>query len=164
MWSRRPFAIHGISIDPNSSQVTLTLKDQRPIMCLVRDPAWSDKASGNLLDGIARFATPGATFTFRGLLSTRSRIRLASPRLPTDVPAYGDGGLCSLLVAARCVQATTSRTIHPPGRGTLRKGRSSVKVNLAAVSVQLIKRWRIAITTPQTTRGLLGWRERSVGV
>lgn len=136
VWSRRPFAIHGISIDPNSSQVTLTLKDQRPIMCLVRDLAWSDKASGNLLDGIARFATPGATFTFsRASEHTFTNPVGESETATTDVPAYGDGGLYMLSASGGRAASRYYVTNNSSARTwNAAQGSFVCQVNLAAVS------------------------------
>ena len=97
VWQRRPFEVHEQSIDLNTMSVSLKLKDQRPIRCLVRDLAWSDKASGSIGDGIARFSTPGSVWTFtRGSEHTLTNPVGESETVPTDIPAYGPYGLFML--------------------------------------------------------------------
>lgn len=93
-WQRRPFALHEMSIDLNSMMVSAKFKDQRPIRMLVRDLAWSDKASGSLGDGIARFLTPGALAVFtRPAAETFTNPVGESETVPVDTQGYADGGL-----------------------------------------------------------------------
>lgn len=136
-WQLRPFAVHGLSIDLNSMSVGARIKDQRQIRCLVRDLAWSDKASGTLLDGIARFATPGAIFTHtRASEHTFTNPVGESEVATTDVPAYGSGGLYMLSAsggraAPRYYVSNSSAT----GRTlSAAQGSFQCEVNLAAVS------------------------------
>lgn len=138
VWQRRPFAVHGLGIDMNTMSVTSRLKDQRPIRCLVRDLAWSDKASGGggLADGIARFATPGAVFTFtRASEHTYTNPVGESEIALTDVAAYGDGGLYMLSASGGraapryyVTNNSTARTLSAA------QGSFQCEVNFAAVS------------------------------
>ena len=135
-WQRRPFAVHGHSIDLNTLRVTTRLKDQHPIRCLVRDLAWSDKASGPLGDGIARFAVPGATWSFtRASSATFTNPVGESETVATDVPAYADGGLQILAAAGgraqdvyRVTNSSTARTWNAE------RGSFECEVALATVS------------------------------
>lgn len=136
VWQRRPMAIHGLSIDQNAYTVTAEVKDQRPIRRLVRDLAWSDKASGLIGDGIARFATPGATFTFeRTGEHTFTNPVGESETAPANVPAYGDGGLY-ILPASGGRGAARFYVTNNSGERTLNalQGSFQCQVNLEAVS------------------------------
>jgi len=87
-------AVHGISIDQNAYRASLKLKDERPLLCLVHDYAFSNKASGTLLDGIARFSTPGSEFVFtRPGTETFTNPVGDSETAPINSPGYADGGL-----------------------------------------------------------------------
>jgi Concanavalin A-like lectin/glucanases superfamily len=87
-------ALDSIDIDLNAMKATAKLKDMRPVLCLVRDLAYSPKASGVLGDGIARFATPGATWTFtRAAEETFTNPVGESETVPANIPGYADGGL-----------------------------------------------------------------------
>lgn len=135
-WQLRPFALHGLDIDLNNLTVSSTLKDQEPLLCLVRDLAWSDKASGTLLDGIARFATPGATFNFsRASDHTYTNAVGESETATTDQPAYSSWGLYMLSssggrAAPRyyVTNNSTARTLNAA------QGSFQAEVKLAAVS------------------------------
>ncbi len=135
-WQRRPMVIYETTIDPNAMTVEVQARDMRPLLCLVRDLAWSDKASGALGDGIARFATPGATWTFtRASSATFTNPVGESETVAKDVPAYADGGLQILAAAGgraqdiyRVSNNSTART-WPAARGGF-----SAEVSLASVS------------------------------
>lgn len=119
VWQRRPFAVHGIDIDPNTSTVTMELKDQRPIRCLVRDLAWSDKSSGVLADGIARFMTPGATFTFtRASEETFTNPVGESETVPANIPGYADGGLLMAVGSRAYYSNNTGKRTWSASQGT----------------------------------------------
>jgi len=135
-WQRRPFAVHGHSIDLNTLRVTTRLKDQYPIRCLVRDLAWSDKASGPLGDGIARFAVPGATWSFtRASSATFTNPVGESETVATDVPAYADGGLQILAAAGGRAQEVYYVTNSSGARTwNAERGTFECEVNLATVS------------------------------
>lgn len=136
VWQRRLFAIHGLQIDMNAMAVTARIKDQRDIRCLVRDLAWSDKASGNLLDGIARFATPGAIFTHTRASEHSFTNPVGETEVATiDVPAYGLGGLY-MLSASGGRSAPRYYVTNNSGARTLSAAQGSFQceVNLAAVS------------------------------
>jgi len=135
-WQRRPFAVHGHSIDLNTLRVTTRLKDQHPIRCLVRDLAWSDKASGPLGDGIARFAVPGATWSFtRASSATFTNPVGESETVATDVPAYADGGLQILAAAGGRAQEVYYVTNSSGARTwNAERGTFECEVNLATVS------------------------------
>lgn len=136
VWQRRPFAVHGIDIDPIGMGTTLRLKDQRAARCLVRDLAWSDKASGTLRDGISRFSTPGSVFTFtRASEHTFTNPVGESETVPADCEAYGDGGLY-MLSAAGSIAAPRYYVTNNTGERTLNaaQGTFFCEVNLAAVS------------------------------
>jgi len=135
-WQRRTFVAFGLSLDLNAMTVKARLKDQRPIQFLVRDLAWSDKASGVLMDGIARFATPGATFTFtRASEHTFTNPVGESEVATTDIPAYGDGGLY-MLSSSGGRAASRYYVTNNSGSRTLNAAQGSFQceVNLAAVS------------------------------
>ena len=94
VWQRRPGIVHGLSIDLNALTIRLKMKDHRPVRCLVRDLAWSDKASGNIGDGIARFSTPGSTWSFtRAMEETFTNPVGESESVPNNVPGYAADGL-----------------------------------------------------------------------
>jgi len=136
VWQRRPFSVHSMSIDLNSMTVSAKLKDQRPIRCLLRDLAWSDKASGSLGDGIARFATPGATWSFtRASEHTFTNPVGESETVPVDTAAYGSGGLY-MLSSSGGRAAPRYYVTNNSGKRTLNAAQGSFvcEVNLAAVS------------------------------
>ena len=136
VWQRRPFSVHEMSIDLNTMRVSARLKDQRSIRCLVRDLAWSDKASGALGDGIARFATPGAVFTHTRASEHSFTNPVGETEVATvDVPAYGLGGLYMLSASGGraapryyVTNNSTARTLSAA------QGSFQCEVNLAAVS------------------------------
>jgi hypothetical protein len=110
-WERRPFIIHGLDLDLNTMTTRLKLRDMRPVRCLVRDLAWSDKASGSIGDGIARFSTPGSTWTFtRAMEETFTNPVGESETVPADVPGYADGGLQILAGASVSRYYVTNNT------------------------------------------------------
>lgn len=135
VWQQRLLAVHGVSIDPNSYRVKVRMKDQRPILCLVRDLAYSPKASGVLGDGIARFATPGAVFTFERASEHSFTNPVGETEVaPINVPAYGDGGLYMLSASGGRAASryyvtnnSTARTLNAA------QGSFQCEVNLAAV-------------------------------
>jgi hypothetical protein len=136
VWQRRPFAVHGMSIDLNTMKVIARLKDQRPIRCLVRDLAWSDKASGSLGDGIARFSTPGSVWTFtRASEHTFTNPVGESETVPTDTPAYGPFGLFMLSASGGRAAPRYKVTNNSTARTWLAaQGGFNCEVYLAAVS------------------------------
>jgi len=135
-WQRRPFALHGTTINMDALAVTAKLKDQRPIMCLVRDLAWSDKASGTMRDGIARFSTPGAVFTHtRASEATFTNPVGDSETVPVDCEAYASGGLQVLVAAGGRAQEVYYVTNNSGERTwNAAQGTFQCEVNLAAVS------------------------------
>lgn len=135
-WQRRPFEVHGRSIDLNSMTVTLKIKDHQRIRCLLRDLAWSDKASGSLGDGIAKFATPGATAHFsRASEHTFTNPVGESETVPVDTPAYGQYGLW-ILPASGGRAANRYYWTNNSGKRTLNAAQGSFgcEVRLEAVS------------------------------
>ncbi len=136
VWQRRPFAVHEMSIDLNTMSVGAKLKDQRPIRCLVRDLAWSDKASGSLGDGIARFSTPGSVWTFtRASEHTFTNPVGESETVPTDIPAYGPYGLFMLSASGGRAAPRYKVTNNSANRTWLAaQGGFVCEVYLAAVS------------------------------
>lgn len=91
-WEREMFVVHGHSIDLNTMTVTTTLWHERPFLATLWFPAFSDKASGSIEDGIARFAMPGATFQCeRTSSATFTNAVGESETVPASVPVYVDG-------------------------------------------------------------------------
>ena len=136
VWERRAMAVHEQSVDPNTCIVTTRLKDQRPIRCLVRDLAISDKASGSLGDGIARFSTPGSTWSFaRASEQTHTNPVGVSEVVPVDTPAYTANGLALLSAAgglAACRYYVTNNSTARTWNAA--QGTFGTYVRLAAVS------------------------------
>lgn len=93
-WEREMFVVHGHSIDLNTMTVTSDLWHQRPFLALVWWLAWSDKASGSIEDGIARFCTPGASLSYTRAASTTFTNPVGeSETVPANVPPYEAEGL-----------------------------------------------------------------------
>lgn len=158
VWQRRPFAVHGLSIDMNAMSVSARIKDQRPLRVLVRDLAWSDKASGALGDGIARFATPGAVFTHtRASEHTFTNPVGESEIAATDIPAYGDGGLY-MLPASGGRAAPRYYVTNNTGERTLsaEQGSFQCEVNLATVSAGV--QYVAAVIHDANNYWILYWR------
>lgn len=136
VWQRRPFAVQELTIEPNRMSVNAKIKDQRRILCLVRDLAWSSKASGSLGDGISRFSTPGSTWSFtRASAHTFTNPVGESETVTINIPAYGSGGLY-MLSAAGGVSAPRYYVTNNSGARTWNaaQGTFQCEVNLAAVS------------------------------
>lgn len=93
-WQREMFVVHGHTIDLNALTVTTDLWHQRPFLALVWWLAWSDKASGSIEDGIARFCTPGASLSYTRAASTTFTNPVGeSETVPANVPPYEAEGL-----------------------------------------------------------------------
>jgi len=93
VWQRRPHRIHALEINPEADTVALTLRDQRPFLCLYHDGAWATKKSRVIADTIARFGK-ALTRTF----ARASNVWFNSPASgqviveTDDVEAHAAGG------------------------------------------------------------------------
>lgn len=55
LWEARLTKVYSMSIDPNTSSVSVQLRDRRPALCLLQDSGWSLKSSSAEGLGISRF-------------------------------------------------------------------------------------------------------------
>ena len=94
IWERRVVSAHSISESPDDYTVELELKDNRYLKTLLWFPAYSNRPSGILEDGVPRMAVPGSTFTFaRSTNETFTDPVGNSVTVPPNVPGYALGGL-----------------------------------------------------------------------
>lgn len=92
--TRRVVSPHVITENPNDYTADIEFKDMRASKALVWFPAYSNRNSGALEDGIPRMATPGATFTFtRATAETFTDPVGDSVTVEANVPGYASGGL-----------------------------------------------------------------------
>ena len=93
-WQREMFVIDGHSIDLNTMTVKTELWHERPFLATVWFPAWSDKVSGVIEDGIPRFSVPGSVFQCERTSSASFTNPAGEPdEVPANVPVYSGGGL-----------------------------------------------------------------------
>lgn len=92
--TRRVVSPHTITENPDEYTAEIEFKDMRYSKALVWFPAYSNKNSGALEDGIPRMANPGATFTFtRPTAETFTDPVGDSVTVEANVPGYASGGL-----------------------------------------------------------------------
>ena len=102
---RRAVSPHVITVNPMEYGVDADFKDIRYLKALVWFPAYSNKNSGALEDGIPRMMTPGATFNFtRAMEETFTDPVGDSVTIAANVPGYAAGGL-QILAGASVTRA-----------------------------------------------------------
>ena len=90
-WKRGLMSIKDVSVDPMTNIVTLRLRNDRRIRCLMYDSGWA-KQGGAAKNGLMRF-TNGATWTFtRASAATFTDFSGDSVTVQNDVEAYAAEG------------------------------------------------------------------------
>lgn len=127
---RRAVSPHVITVNPMAYETEVDFKDIRYLKALVWFPAYSNKNSGALEDGIPRMMTPGATFTFtRAAEETFTDPVGDSVTVAANVPGYASGGLQMLAGSSATFTNNSGERTWNVEQGTF-----ACEVKLAAVS------------------------------
>jgi hypothetical protein len=90
-WKRGLMTIHQVTVDPMANTVTLGLRNDRRIRCLMYDSGYA-KQGGPAKNGLMRFSN-GATWTFtRASAATFTDVAGDSVTVQSDVEAYAADG------------------------------------------------------------------------
>lgn len=114
-WKRGMMGVREVSVDPMSNTVTLTLRNERRIRCLLYDSGWA-RQGGPTKNGLMKFSN-GAIWTFtRASSATFTDASGESVTVQADVEAYRDAGQEFLAAAGGRAQDRGYWSNHSAGR------------------------------------------------